>query len=379
MTRRRWVAAALTLAVICTAAAVIWWRFGRPVTVDVVPIVDGPVALRVEGPGTVQARVAVTLATRIAATVTAVNADVGDETAAGQVLVELDDRDLRARRDGITAQRQTQARNIEAARAALRKAQADVALARSRARRDADLQREGFVSTAGLEDVRSALDVATAAEQSARAALAARESEHAASAHDLEAARVAETHARLRSPGHMLVVQRLVEPGTTVTAGMALLQLVDPATLWVAMRVDEARLAALRPGQPAQIRLRSGAEFEGHVARIARQSDAATREIDVHVAFDAVPQGLALDQQAAVTVLAGEQRGLRIPATALVHHRDGRPGVLEVVDGRARFVPVSTGATDGAQLLLSEGPEAGTMVVAQPQGVRDGARVRATN
>jgi hypothetical protein len=89
-----------------------------------------------------------------------------------------------------------------------------------------------------------------------------------------------------------------------------------------------------------------------------------------------VPAAFAIDQQAEVTVLAGEQRGLRVPASALLRNRDGHPGVLQLADGRARFVPVKPGASDGEQLLLADGPAAGTPVVAVAAGVRDGMRVQ---
>ena len=59
---------------------------------------------------------------------------------------------------------------------------------------------------------------------------------------------------------------------------------------------------------------------------------------------------------------------------------DGRPGVLRVDDGRARFVPVRAGADDGQRLLVQglDAPlQAGDRVVAPAAGVRDGMRVRA--
>jgi RND family efflux transporter MFP subunit len=377
MNRQRWAAGLAGLLLVAALAGGAWWRFGRAVPVTVAMVAEGAVVVRVVGPGSVQARVPITLASRLTATVTAVNADVGDRVTAGSVLATLDDRDLRARRDTVAGQRVTQARNIEAAQAALRKAQADLVLARSRARRDAELQAQGFVSAAGLDGSRAALDAAVAGEQSTAATLAARQAEWAASAHDLAAAEVSASHALLRAPVDALVVQRLVEPGSTVVPGTPLLKLVDPASVWVAMRVDEAQLAALQPGQPAQIRLRSGSEHAGRVARIARQSDLATREIEVHVAFDTVPGRFAIDQEAEVTVTAGEDRGLRVPVTALLRDRDGRPGVLVLEAGRARFAVVTPGASDGDQLLIVDGLAAGAQVVARPAGVRDGMRVHA--
>ena len=388
MTRNRWMGVAVLLVLAAALALATWWRFGRAVSVPTVTLAEGAVTVRVVGPGTVQARVPITLAARLTATVTAVQADVGDHVRAGQLLVTLDDRELAARRSAVASQRQTQQSNLQAAEAAQRKAVAELALARSRQQRDAELQQQGFVSAAGMETSTAALQAAEAAEQGARAAVAARQAERVTTAHELQAAEATQSYTRIVAPRDAVVVQRLVEPGSTVVPGAPLLKLVDPATIWVAMRVDEAQLARVQPGQPATIRLRSGAVLDGRVERIARQSDAATREIDVHVAFDTVPPDVAIDQEAEVSLDTGEVRGLRLPVAALVRDREGRAGVLVVRDGRTRFVPVRTGVSDGQSVLLAEatddtggaegaaGLAAGAVVVAPAAGVREGLRVQ---
>jgi RND family efflux transporter MFP subunit len=376
MSRTRWTAALVALVVLAAVVAALWWRFGHAVAVGMVTVAEGPVAVRVVGPGTVQARVPITLASRVTATVSTVRADVGDAVRAGQLLVTLDDRDLSARRDAVASQRVTQQRNVEAAEAALQRSRAELALALSRQQRDAELQARGFVSDAGLDGSRAALEAARAAEQSAVATLEARRSELATSAHELTAAETGRSYAQLSAPRDAVVIQRLAEPGTTVVPGTPLLKLVDPSSIWVAMRVDETMLERLRPGLPATILLRSGATHAGQVARIARQSDPATREIDVHIAFDRVPADFAIDQQAEITVQAGEQRGLRVPVSALVRDSEGRAGLLAVSGDRTRFVPARLGATDGQHVLVQGELAAGDRVVAPAEGVRAGMRVK---
>ena len=113
----------------------------------------------------------------------------------------------------------------------------------------------------------------------------------------------------------------LLQPGTP------LFKLVDPRSLWVATRVDEAVVGRVQPGQVASIRLRSGDVLPGKVARISRQSDAATRELEVHVAFDTVPERFAIDQEAEVRIDVGEDRGLRVPLAALTPDEATSPGV----------------------------------------------------
>ena len=375
MNLRRWTFTLGLVALVAAVAAAGWWRFGRTVVVDTVTVQIGAVPVPVRGPGSVQARVPITVASRLTATVTAMHADVGDSVRAGQLLATLDDRDLQARLSVVASQRETQQRSLEAAQATLRKAQADLALALSRQQRDAALGAQGFLSAAGLEASAASQQSALAAVQGAEATLAARRAEQATQQHELAAAATTASYTRLLAPMDALVVQRLAEPGSTVVPGSPLLKLVDPASVWVAMRVDEAQVARIQPGQAARITLRSGSVHAGRVVRIARQTDAATREIDVFVAFDTVPAGFAIDQEAVVTVDTGMVTGLRLPITALMAHPDGRRGVLRVVDGRTRFAAVRTGAGDGDAVLVLQGLAAGDVVAAPAAGLREGQRV----
>lgn len=381
MSRRRlaWGLGAAALAV-ALVATFVWWRFGRPLPVTMTQVGEGEVALAVFGPGTVQARVPVTLAARITATVTAVHADVGDAVRAGQLLVELDDRDAQARRLALQAQREAHQRNLDAAEASLARARAELELARSRSARDRGLAAQGFLSDAALDTSRTAVAAAEAAERVALATRDARAAEIDASAQELRAAEAAQSYTRLSAPMDGIVVLRRAEPGATVVPGSPLLELVDPASVWVAMRVDEAVLGRVALGQPAHIRLRSGVEAQGRVARIARLSDSATREVDVHIAFDTVPPSFVIDAEAEVRLDTGHARGLVVPPAAFLHDRDGRSGVLRVEDGRARFVPARPGAADaGRQLVEPETADtlrAGDRVIAPTTGVRGGMRVR---
>jgi hypothetical protein len=140
--------------------------------------------------------------------------------------------------------------------------------------------------------------------------------------------------------------------------------------------VDESVVGRVTVGQKAQIRLRSGETLAGRVARIARQSDAATRELDVHVAFDAPPARFAIDQEADVSIETGTLPGIVVPATALLKDRSGQTGVLVVEDGRTRFRAVGTGHTDDGLVRVTEGLAEGQAVVTDPRGVRAGQPVR---
>lgn len=372
--RRTLVAALIVLAVV--AASLGHWRFGRATDVVVTTARSGAITARVLGPGTVQARTTVALAARVNATVTQVLADVGDTVKQGQLLVTLDDRDLAARRGAVGGQQQALARNTEAARAALAKAGAELDLARSKQRRDAELQAQGFVSQAVVDASNAALRAAEAGVEAAEATLAARAADALTLGQEARAADVGLAHARLVSPVSGLVIERLAEPGSLVTLGMPILRLVDPQTLWVATRVDESVVGRVLVGQPARIRMRTGEAVGGKVTRIARRSDAATRELEVFVSFDALPRHFAIDQEAEVAIDTGREAGVVVPARALTRDAGGRQGVLVVENGRTRFQPVQAGGSDERGVLVRSGLDEGQSVVADSTGVRANQAVR---
>lgn len=380
MTRGRVLAVALLALLLLAAGGAAFWRFGRAVDVPVVVAAQGAIAARVVGPGTVQARIPVTLSARVNATITQVHADVGDAVRQGQLLVTLDDRDLSARKGVVEGQQEALVRNTEGARASLAKAQADLELARSKLRRDAELLAQGFVSQAVVDASNAALGGAVAGVDAAQAALAARRADARSLSQEARYAGAVLSYTRIAAPMDGVVIQRLAEAGNTVVPGTPLLKLVDPKSLWVATRVDESVVGRVQPGQVASIRLRSGEVLPGKVARIARQSDAATRELDVHVAFDTVPQRFAIDQEAEVGIAVGEDRGVLVPLTALTRDKAGRPGVLIIdggVDGgRTRFQIVETAGADARQVLVRKGLAGGETVVAVATGVSANQRVR---
>jgi RND family efflux transporter MFP subunit len=345
------------IAVLALAAAALGWRLApRAAPAGTFPIAEGAVEVRIDGPGTVQARIQVTLSALVSAQVVALHADHGDTVRRGQLLAVLDDRDLAARRGAATAGRETVERNIAAAEASLAKSVADLELARNRERRDLDLYRSGFVSQSAYDASILGLRAAAAGTDNTAAVLAARRAEARAVAADARYADALWSHTRISAPMDALVIQRAVEVGSTVSPGTTIFRLVDPATLWVAARIDEARIGPLAEGMPARIRLRSGEEHAGHVARISRQSDAATRELEVNVAFDSPPTRFAIDQEAEVSILAGVEKGRVIPVAALVRVQ-GREGVMVVRNGRSEFRALRITARDATHAVAASGLE----------------------
>jgi RND family efflux transporter MFP subunit len=371
------VAALIATLVLILAGGAAYLRFGRTVSVPLVEAVQGSVPQRVVGPATVQARVPVSLSSRITASVKQLSADVGDVVKRGQELALLDGRDLTARRGVVGGQQVALSRNLDAAKATVAKAQAELELARSKQRRDAELLRTGFVSQAVLDASDAAMRAAAATLENARASQAAREADLQALSQEARYADTVLSFTHIVAPMDGIIISRQAEVGATVVPGSTIFRMVDTASLWVAMRVDESVVGRVKAGQPASIRLRTGEVLPGKVARIAYQSDAATRELEVNVTFDTPPARFAIDQEAEVAIATGEVSGIALPLTALTRDRDGRQGVLVVVDSRAEFRPVQTGVSDGQRVLVAKGLANGERVVAKAESVKAGMRVQA--
>ena len=361
--KTRWLLAIGGVALLALALALAGWRLMRADPVQTLPVAHGEVAVRVTGPGTVQARVPVTVSARVSAQIVALHADHGDRVKRGQLLAVLDDRDLAAKRAGAAASGDTVLRNIAAAEASLEKARADQEVARSRQRRDAELRAGGFISPSAQETSDLALKSATASVDNAAAQLAARRAEARSVAEEARYADALWSHTRIVSPIDAVVIQRAAEVGNMAAPGATLFKLVDPDSLWIAARIDESLVGRLAEGQPARIRLRSGGEYAGRVARISRQSDAATRELEVSIDFDAPPALFAIDQEAEVSILVGVEKGLVVPVAALRRAGAGQT-VMVLREGRRVLQPVQVGASDGALAVVSSGLLPGDRLVA---------------
>jgi len=302
--------------------------------VAVAEATDGQIVRTVHGPGTVQSRFPVVVSPRITAALTELYVDQGDRVRRGQRLARLDGRDLAAR---------------------LATARTGLALARSNQQRTLALFERGFAAQAAMDVTNAGLRAAQASEREAAAAM---------------------SYTEINAPFDGVITARTAELGHTSGPGDPLFRLVNPEALWAVTRIDESVVGQVSIGQTATIELRTGERHAGTVARIALESDAAARELEVDVAFDRPLTRFAIGQEAEVLILAGEERGVVIPASA-VFQRSRERGVLVIVDGRARFRPVETGAADGDRVVARTGVAGGELVVRAPAGVRLGARVRA--
>lgn len=341
-----------------------------PVAVTATTVEERAIAPALAGIGTVQARYTYRIGPTYAGRVRRIDVQVGDQVRAGQVLGEMDPVDLDER---IAAQEAA----IRGAAAAVRQAQARQAFASAQAGRYERLLDDRLVSEDSVDAKRQERSVATAAVAAASADTGRMRAE-------LEALRAQRGNLRLVAPVAGLVASRDADPGTTVVAGQAVVELIDPTQLWVDTRFDQIGATGLAPGLPARIVLRSrpGDAMEGRVLRTEPMADPVTEESLAKVAFATPPVPLPpVGELAEVTVQLPALPPAPTLPNAAIRVVDGQRGAWKLVDGRLEFAPLLLGQGDLAgRVQVVEGLAVGDRVVVYSEtALTARSRIRVTD
>lgn len=341
-----------------------------PVQVTVAEVRSGRFTPELFGIGTLEARRHWMLGPTSPGRVLTVKADVGDQVRAGQLLAEMDPVDLDQRLQALDAS----IARASSAQAAAAAQQADVQarreLAAANLRRNQELARQNFISLSALEARSQELASAEAALQSARATAQAAAQDALRAKAERAALQQQRANAKLFAPADAVVSAREAEPGSTVVAGQAVLRLIDPASLWARVRLDQGRSAGLVPGLPARLLLRSRPHepVPARVARVEWLSDSVTEERIAQLSLDQAPPGLSVGEMLEASIeLPAIADSLLLPAASL-QRQGGATGVWRLQGGRLAFAPVQVGATslDG-QVQILAGLESGDRVVVYSQ------------
>ena len=322
-----------------------------------------------------------------------IHADRGDFVKAGQLLVEIDDLELRAAVDQARAALLTGEAGFEVARstlegnrANLENQQANLTKARAVADNDArqaerlkTLFERGLVAATEYDNARTNAESSRASVQAALAQLRVAEVQIATAQSQVHLAeaqvqsyraalQLAETNlanTRLLAPFSGYVSQRNLDPGGTVsaqsagtnTASVGILTLQDIQTVKVQVEVPERNIARVRVGSPVRLTVDPyrGETFAGSVARVLHSLDPRTRTMGVEVEIPNPDGQLKPGMFARVEVLVENRPAvLTIPGEA-VRLGEAQPTVMVVRDGVVEAVPVELGASDARGVQVQKG------------------------
>ena len=353
---------------------------GAPVKTKVAEARAGTWPLIFEAVGTVQAETASTIGAKLLGTVTAVRVQEGDRVRMGDVLVTIDERQVGAQRQQAEAAL-AEARQMEQAAGAARDAAAAGAdLATATYNRYQTLLAQESVSRQEFDDVTARFRQAQASfgqsEDMQKAAVQRVRQAEAA----LTSARVSAADAAVKAPFDGIVTAKMVDAGDLAAPGRPLLSLEKEGGHRVDIRLPEAYVHAVRPGQTAPIRIGGTLQtpIEGVIDLVAPAADPDSRSFLVKVRLPSRGDLLS-GMFARVEIIVGESQLMAIPSSAIV--RQGQLTGLFVVtpENTARFRLIRTGRSLGDMVEVLSGLPDGTRFVVNPSPeLVDGASVEAS-
>ena len=294
--------------------------------------------------GVVEAVRRADLGAQTAGRVTAVEVDVNDRVAAGDVLLR------------ISAVEQNAGAN--AARAQLRAAEASAVEAEQHYRRFAALASGQYVSKAQIDQARAARDSAAAARDAARAVVAQAAQQSA--------------YTVVRAPFAGVVASRDVEPGETVAPGKPLMRVYEPRELRIEVAVPQTRAEAIRRDPRARVVLPGGREVVPAEVTVFPAADAASHSVNVRVRLPDLDPPPAPGTTAKVVFdaepgNAGDTgaRSVRIPLSAVAQHGELSGAYVQQGD-RLLLRQLRLGARLGDSVEVISGLQAGDRVASDP-------------
>jgi len=300
---------------------------GEPLsdTAELYTVTRGEFAPRIDVVGTVASEETIHLSARIPSYIKDIFASAGDAVEKGQVLITLDDREIREQ--------------LSAAQSQYR--QAEIEYERTKAL---------FEKTAVTEQ-----------------ALVAAESMYTSSRAGVEQVKVMLTYTQITSPIGGIVTDRRVEIGDLANPGQVLLSVYDPLRMRLEAPVPVRLIDKLRVNQAVEATLeRPDRTFEGTVTEIVSEVDPATRTQVVKVHLDTSSGKILPGVFGRLWVTEDPRPGIVIPASAV--YRVGQlEMVLVVEENRVIRRMVRTGLRIGERVEILSGLQEGAVIVLHPQ------------
>jgi RND family efflux transporter MFP subunit len=322
--------------------------------------------------GYVVARRKAVVSSKIQGRLAELHVEEGSRVRKGEIFARLESTDYEA--------------SVERARAAVQRAEADLAEARRQLGLSEKLAQDKVVSEDAVEANRSRVRIAEAQLAQSRA--------------DASFAAASLANTEIRAPFTGVVVKKMAEVGESVapippgvnisTSSGAIVALADLDTLEVEADVAEANVAKLGANQPAEATVEAfpDRKYRSVLRQIIPTADRTKATVQVKVTILDKDKDLKPEMSAKVTFLepekAKEPRAsaaagppvVSVPRDA-VATRDGKPVVFEVREGKAKARPVTLGAERQGQVVVRDGLAGGELLVLRPgDEIKDGATVR---
>ena len=375
-------------------ASIQHWGFG--------PEVEG---LKVEQRDFVQTVVAsghvenahrVDIGAQLTGTVKRVPVAEGQMVQAGQLLIELENTELQASlkqaefnvQQAAAKLRQLREVQVPVTAHALHQAMVTQETSQQALKRSQDLYDKGFTGQAALDEFkRTALvtqsqvlslkdQMASLNEGGSDSVLAQANLSQAKAGSELAHARL--RYAQISAPSSGTLISRNVEPGDVVQAGKVLMVLSPTGTTELVVQIDEKHLSQLKIGQAATASADaySKEQFPAVLSYINPGVDAQRGSVTVKLQVPQAPSYLQQDMTVSLNIEVAKRSQAILLATEAVRDIEKSAWVLQIVKGKAVRQPIQIGLRGPGYCEVLKGLQPNDVVIRDPAGIADNARVR---
>lgn len=286
-------------------------------------------------PASVVAKENTLVSSRLLAELKTLSVRAGDKVVAGQLIATLDDAELKAELQRVAAQQAANSAKL---------VQAKKQLARSKS-----LNEKGLIAINQVDEWQASVDELQAQGRALQEAL--------------RSAQVALGYTQIIAPISGKVVERLQEPGSTVSPGSTIVSLFNPLQLQIEASIREAQVKHIQLGSEIKVRIPALEVTQmARVSEIVPVADSQARsfviKLDMPLMRSVVP-----GMYAVVELVLGERSAIQIPTQMISKH--GQLAMVEVVENGQRYkryirlgeersnkTIVITGLNEGDQLAV---------------------------
>ncbi len=301
--------------------------------------------------GEIQPRYESRLGFRVSGKVIARQVEIGSVVKRGQVLMQIDPRDLQL--------------SQSQANASVNAAASNLSLAKAEYERYRELRQKNFVSQAVLD----------AKEASYKSALANHEQSNAA----LNIATNQNSYANLIADADGVVTALQAEAGQVVAAGTPVVQLARTGEKEARISIPEDQVELVRQVKEMKVRIWANQSLvlRGQLRELSPVADPATRTYTAKISIPNAPPEVRLGMTATVSFITKADKNLiRLPLTALLNDKN-QTSIWVIENGVVRTAPVQVAGVMGNEVVIASGVSAGQMIVtAGVNTLRSGQKVK---
>lgn len=345
---------------------------GLPVKVAMVS--RGDLVIKLKSPGQAFTEKKITMKAELSGTIKNLNVKEGKHVRAGDVLVELDDRECRLKLDRADALRLRYLSELllekqfaEPERAPEPKAEQRIKQAEQELSRASSLFSQGLLSRDDFDKAKKEFELVMIETGRMKEEVMAAAKGLTQAEIDVQIAQMELEKTQIRAPFSGVITDVRVSPGETISAGRELFTLVDISQLKVQAKVLESEVGKLRVGVEASLKFSAypHRKFPGRVEAISPVINPEDKTCTVHVLVENPGGEIKPGMHAEVEIAADIYKDRLLVPQAAVLVRGGRKLVFVVEEGLAkwRYIDVGLENEDYAEVL--SGVEAGERVITE--------------